>query len=95
MVSWTTPTVALAIKINKMTKGSTKAVIQLPPGSEASSNRARTNETTAEPSRIKTSWSLNWANIRVKSEVAGGSGRATSQLVYTLDGEMGHTVLAI
>ena len=58
-VSCTTPTVALATKIKRITKGSTKAVIQEPPGSEESSKIARTKDTTAEPRRMRTSWSLN------------------------------------
>lgn len=59
-----------------MTRGSTNAVIHDPPGSEESSNSARTNETTAEPRRMRTSWSLNCARMRVKSDVGEASGRA-------------------
>ena len=55
LVSCTTPTVALAIRINKMTSGSINAVNHDPPGSDESSKQARTNETTADASRIRTS----------------------------------------
>jgi hypothetical protein len=53
--SCTTPTAALAMRIKKMTSGSTNAVAQLPPDSPPSSKQARTNETTAEPRRMRTS----------------------------------------
>jgi hypothetical protein len=59
LVSWMTPTAALAMRMSKMTNGSTKAVNQEPPGSAASSKQARIKETTAEPSKMRTSWSLN------------------------------------
>ncbi len=74
LVSWTTPTVAFAIRINKMTKGSTNAVAQLPPGSDTSSKQARTKDTTAEPRRMRTSWSWNCAMMSLMSGVGGSSG---------------------
>ena len=76
LVSCTTPTVALAMRIRRMTRGSTKAVNHDPPGSDESSKRARTKETTAEPRRIRTSWSLNWATMSVRRLVGAASGSA-------------------
>lgn len=70
-----TPTVALAIRINKITPGSTKAVAReevLP--SSLSSTKARIKETTAEPKSIRTSWSLNCSKISSSKGVGGSSG---------------------
>lgn len=71
LVSCITPTVAFAIRINRITAGSTNAVSQ----SSFSSNKARMKETMAEPRRMRTSWSSNWARMRVMSEVGSSSGR--------------------
>jgi hypothetical protein len=49
-VSWTTPTTALAIKIKRITAGSTKAVAV-----SSDSRQARTKEMAAAASRMMTS----------------------------------------
>ena len=55
----------------RTTTGSTNAV-----QSSLSSKRARTKDTMAEPSRIKTSWSLNCSRTSSQSGVGGSSARA-------------------
>lgn len=57
------------------TAGSTKAL--QPP---SSSNKARMNETAADPSRIITSWSLNCSKMSSQRGVGGSSGMAGAQL---------------
>lgn len=71
-VSWTTPTTALAIRMRRITAGSTKA----PNGLESaeSSKRARRKETAAEARRMRTSWSLNWSRTSCHRGVGGSSG---------------------
>ena len=59
-VSCHTPTMAFKTKINRITKGSTNAVISFPPpGFGPSSKNARTNDTIAEASKILTNASSN------------------------------------
>ena len=70
--SWITPTAAFATKIRRMTRGSTNAPRKAE--SEESSKRANMNETTAEASKIRTSWSLNCSKINSQRGVAGSSG---------------------
>lgn len=67
-----TPTVALAIKIKRMTAGSTNA--DQKEESFESSKRASTKETTADASRMSTSWSLNCSKISSQRGVGGSSG---------------------
>ena len=55
----------------RTTTGSTNAV-----QSSLSSNKARTKDTMAEPSRIRTSWSLNCSRTSSHSGVGGSSARA-------------------
>jgi hypothetical protein len=54
------------------TNGSTKAVHPSP-----SSNKAKTNEMAADPSRMMTSWSLNCSRMSSQMGVGGSSGSAT------------------
>ena len=63
-----------------MTTGSTKAVHP-----SSSSNRARTNEMAADPSRMMTSWSLNCSRTSSHSGVGGSSGIAASSVRPHLD----------
>mmetsp|Transcript_12542 Transcript_12542/g.38328 ORF Transcript_12542/g.38328 Transcript_12542/m.38328 type:complete len:244 (+) Transcript_12542:256-987(+) len=58
-----TPTMALATRMSKITRGSKKAASW----SSASSNMASTNDTRAAISRMMTSWSLNCANTSFQS----------------------------
>lgn len=60
----------------RTTTGSTNAVQSSP-----SSNKARTKETAAEASRIRTSWSLNCSRTSSHSGVGGSSGRALERAV--------------
>jgi hypothetical protein len=71
--SWITPTAALAIKMSKMTAGSTNTVNN-PPPSELSSKRANIKEMAAEASKMRTSLSLNCSRISSHRGVAGSSG---------------------
>jgi hypothetical protein len=59
----------------RTTAGSTKAVQPSP-----SSNRASTNETAAEPSRMMTSWSLNCSRMSSQMGVGGSSASAVVSL---------------
>lgn len=79
-VSWTTPTTALAMRMRRITTGSTKA----PKGLESveSSKRARRKETAAEARRIRTSWSLNWSRTRCHRGVGGSSGSSGGGSVW-------------
>lgn len=67
--SWMTPTAALAIRISRITMGSTKAVPE-----SSSSSMARTNETAAATRRMMTSWSLNCSRIISQRGVGSSSG---------------------
>lgn len=58
LVSYQTPIVAFAIRIKRITKGSTYAVI---PSSSAPPEKARINETMAAAKRIRTRRSSNYA----------------------------------
>lgn len=77
LVSWITPTVALATRMRRMTRGSTNALHQVDPSE--SSKRARTNETTAEARRMRTSWSLNCSRMSSHSGVGGSSGSSADR----------------
>ena len=72
LVSCTTPTVAFAIRISKITRGSTKA----PPNVESSesSSRASTKDIMADASRMSTSWSLNCSKMSSHRGVDSSSG---------------------
>ena len=76
-----TPTVALAIRIRRITVGSMNA-LAMEPGfpSSLSEMSARTNDTTAEARRMRTSWSLNWPRISVSRGVEGSSGISSIQI---------------
>ena len=77
-VSCMTPTVALAIRMRRMTTGSTNALHQLAPSD--SSKSASTNEMTAEARRMRTSWSWNCSRMSSHSGVGGSSGSSDSGL---------------
>ena len=77
LLSCMTPTVALAIKIKRMTAGSTKTDQNEEPSE--SSKRARTKETTAEASRMRTSWSLNCSKISSQRGVGSSSGSSVCE----------------
>ena len=70
LVSCHTPTAALAIRMRRITSGSTKACAW----SSESSRRASTNDTTAAPSRILTRLSSNCSRISFHSGVPSFSG---------------------
>jgi hypothetical protein len=76
-VSWTTPTVAFATRIRRMTRGSTNAPPKVEPSE--SSKRAKTNEMTAEASNMRTSWSLNCSNMSSQRGVEGSSGSSSKR----------------
>ena len=64
-----TPTMALAMRMRRMTKGSTKAVIE-----SLSSKKARTKEMMAARSRILTSRSSNCSRISSKMVLPASTG---------------------
>uniref|UniRef100_A0A6B0V2Y3 Putative secreted protein n=1 Tax=Ixodes ricinus TaxID=34613 RepID=A0A6B0V2Y3_IXORI len=65
-----TPTTALAIRMRRMTKGSTKAVME----SSCSSNSARTNEITAANNKIFTRRSSNCSSISCHKGLPSSAG---------------------
>ena len=71
-VSWMTPTVAFAMRMRRITRGSTNAPRREPPS--CVSTRARTKDTRAEASNMRTSWSLNWSSTNSHKGVEGSSG---------------------
>src|SRR6266481_8231750 len=72
LLSWITPTAAFAMRMRKITAGSTKA----PKGeaSSSTSSKAKTNDMTADARRMRTSWSLNCSRINSQMGVPGSSG---------------------
>lgn len=71
-VSWTTPTTALAIRMRRITAGSTKAAKGL--ASAECSKRARRKEMAADARRMRTRRSLNWSRTSCQRGVGGSTG---------------------
>ena len=67
-----TPTMALAIKMSRITKGSTNAVID----PSSSSKNASTKEITAASNKILTRRSSNCSNTRVKRDLPSSAGNS-------------------
>jgi hypothetical protein len=75
LVSWMTPMVAFATSMRRITRGSTSAPRREPPS--CVSTRARTKETRADASKMRTSWSLNCSSTNSHKGVEGSSGSST------------------